>query len=267
MPYTADLNVSMKCVKYMLFVANFMFVMIGFLLISIGTTIQMIYGDFEVFMENRYFSPAALCVAIGIIIFFIALLGCVGALKESTCLVNTYAFCLFIILILELSSAIATYSMRNNLTNTLKINMEYSIDKYNASNNDEYAWNYMQRNLRCCGINNSDDWVNKNISIPHTCYNCETCNTDPSFLIKGGCLDKLTYIVSECAMLLGVGTLCVSFIQILGIFFANLLAKSIRAIKTEMLVVREENRQRIYKHWAENNPPKVDLPVPASSEA
>lgn len=63
--------------------------MIGFLLISIGTTIEAIYRDFEVFMESHFFSPAVLCVAIGVIIFFVALFGCLGALKESTCLVNT----------------------------------------------------------------------------------------------------------------------------------------------------------------------------------
>jgi CD63 antigen len=52
---TKEIDVGMKCIKYMLFVANFMFVMIGFLLISIGSTIKAIYGDFEVFMAQHYF--------------------------------------------------------------------------------------------------------------------------------------------------------------------------------------------------------------------
>lgn len=39
-------------------------------------------------MESHYFSPAALLVAIGIIIFFVATFGCVGAMKGSTCIIN-----------------------------------------------------------------------------------------------------------------------------------------------------------------------------------
>lgn len=62
--------------------------MIGFLLISIGTSIKAIYEDFDVFMENHYFSPAALLIAIGIIIFIVAFFGCFGAIRESTCMVN-----------------------------------------------------------------------------------------------------------------------------------------------------------------------------------
>lgn len=62
--------------------------MIGVLLISIGTTIRTIYSDFEIFMESHYFSPAALLVAIGVIIFFVATFGCVGAMRSSTCLIN-----------------------------------------------------------------------------------------------------------------------------------------------------------------------------------
>lgn len=62
--------------------------MIGILLISIGTTIRTIYSDFEIFMESHYFSPAALMVAIGIIIFFVATFGCIGAMKGSVCLIN-----------------------------------------------------------------------------------------------------------------------------------------------------------------------------------
>lgn len=62
--------------------------MVGVLLISFGSIIKSIYHDFELFMEDHYFSPATLVIAIGIIVMLIAVFGCVAALKESTCLVN-----------------------------------------------------------------------------------------------------------------------------------------------------------------------------------
>lgn len=62
--------------------------MVGFLLISIGSTINAIYYDFELFMETHHFKPAQLMIAVGVIIFFVAMFGCIGAIKESTMLVN-----------------------------------------------------------------------------------------------------------------------------------------------------------------------------------
>lgn len=69
--------------------------MVGILLISFGSTIKSIYTDFELFMEDHYFSPATLVIAIGIIIMLIAAFGCVAAIKESTCLVNMVSNSIF----------------------------------------------------------------------------------------------------------------------------------------------------------------------------
>lgn len=62
--------------------------MVGVLLISFGSTIKSIYYDFEIFMEDHYFSPAKLIVAVGVIILLISAFGCAAAIKESTCMVN-----------------------------------------------------------------------------------------------------------------------------------------------------------------------------------
>lgn len=53
-----------------------------------GTTIYAIYHDVSFFLDEKFFSPATFVIVIGIIMLFVSLFGCVGALKESTCLVN-----------------------------------------------------------------------------------------------------------------------------------------------------------------------------------
>lgn len=62
--------------------------MIGFLLMSIGATISAIYTDFGMFMEEHHFKASALLVTIGVVIFLVAFFGCVGAVRESTMLIN-----------------------------------------------------------------------------------------------------------------------------------------------------------------------------------
>nr|CAI5843008.1 unnamed protein product [Callosobruchus analis] len=151
-----DMDAGMKCVKYMLFVANFMFVLVGFLLISIGSTIKGVYGGFDAFMADHYYSASNLSIAIGFIIFVVALFGCIGALKESVCLINVYALMLFLILILELSVSIAAYSMRGNLEPTLKAKMLETMDYYGIYTYN--TWKVVQYNWECCGVEGPADW-------------------------------------------------------------------------------------------------------------
>lgn len=58
------------------------------MIISIGMTIQTIYSDFEIFIDNHFMSPPALMVAIGILLLFVSSFGCIGAIRESTMLIN-----------------------------------------------------------------------------------------------------------------------------------------------------------------------------------
>ena len=58
------------------------------MIISIGMTIKAIYSDFELFIDDHFMSPPTLMVAIGILLLFVSSFGCVGAIKESTMLIN-----------------------------------------------------------------------------------------------------------------------------------------------------------------------------------
>lgn len=269
-----DIDIGMKCIKYMLFVSNFMFVMVGFLLISIGTTISSIYTDFELFMESHHFKPAQLIVVIGIIIFLVSLFGCIGAIRESTFLVNTFAVLLSILLVLEVSAAIAAYAMRSDIKERVEHNMYDALSDYNKTYDAKSSWDFMQYRLICCGVHQPSDWRNtditfeKNLTAPASCCKYSGCET--SALNTHGCLDRLTDIVSESALMLGVGSTCVALVQFLGAVFAFMLAKTIRKVKTEQEMRRQENRQRIYEQLAIGTEDKIVTPVlytPQSTDA
>ncbi|CAH1118937.1 unnamed protein product [Phaedon cochleariae] len=306
----AELQFGMKCIKLMLFVANFMFVLIGFLLLSIGLTIKTIYSDFDHFLVDHYYDAAKLAIALGIIIFFVAFFGCIGAVKQSVCLINIYALFLFLILILEVAVSIVASSMRYNLTTTVRREMRESMEFYNSYTN--YVWDATQYNLHCCGVDGPEDWeqynsasynlipvprllldtrfddvgnssanatvviqtanntMNVAYNVPTTCCYNEECKNQNS-VYTDGCLRGITFIVNECALLLGIGAICIAFIQVLGIIFANLLAKSVRRLKTQIEVARSERRQHIYEQLANagNAKEKVSpvLYTPTSSEA
>ncbi|XP_057669225.1 tetraspanin-9-like [Diorhabda carinulata] len=285
MTKTRELKLGMRCVKYMIFVANFMFMLIGFLLISIGYTIKAIYNDFDAFLSSHNYKASDLTVAVGIIILIVALFGCIGALKGSVCLVNLYALLLLVIVILEVAITITAYRSRSNLQKTVKEDMLISMDYYPTETN--YIWRATQYNLHCCGVNGPSDWnqygdqdgynfstINSTDSdpyyVPASCCVYEHCNNLNSLYFKG-CLPKIIFIISQSALLLGVGAMCITFIQILGAIFAHLLARSIRKLKTQIELDRSTRRQELYESLsiAANLKEKTSpvLYVPSSSEA
>jgi hypothetical protein len=59
----------------------------GILISGVGATIKAIYNNFDTLLEDRFYSPATLLIAIGCIVFVVAVFGCCGALQESTCMI------------------------------------------------------------------------------------------------------------------------------------------------------------------------------------
>lgn len=55
---------------------------------AVGSTISTIFDDFSIFVDDHFFAPATLMIVIAICLMIVAVTGCVGALKESTMLVN-----------------------------------------------------------------------------------------------------------------------------------------------------------------------------------
>lgn len=262
-------EVGMKCIKYMLFVSNFMFVMVGLLLISFGSTLKSIYYDFEIFMEDHYFSPALLTVAIGVIILLISSFGCAAAIKESTCMVNVYALFLFLVLILEISASIAAYTMRYDIDKAVENNMKEAMKNYwreePFSTKEEI--DFLQIQLNCCGIASKDDWMlyTNSTEIPKSCCQNYGPSTNDECIPKNdGCLDNLVYILKQSSVMLGSGALCITIVQILGIAFALMLAKGIRRIKTERAAQRWQTRQELYLQLARGNDKNPPSPVPVT---
>lgn len=59
----------------------------GILISGVGATIKAIYNNFDTLLEDRFYSPATLLIAIGSIVFVVAAFGCCGAVRESTCMI------------------------------------------------------------------------------------------------------------------------------------------------------------------------------------
>ncbi|XP_069703024.1 CD63 antigen-like [Periplaneta americana] len=253
MPST-DLNAGMRCIKYLLFSFNLLFVITGILIIGVGTTIQAIYNNFDTFLEDRFFSPAVLLIAIGCIVFAVAFFGCCGALRESTCMVMMFAVLLGVVFVLELAAGLAGYLLQEGLKDYLVTTLTDAMPQYGHDTEITETIDFMQSRLQCCGLDSYKDWDGKldrttegvitfqNMTLPHSCV-----TDDSEYIYGNGCLSRMEYVVGQSAVMLASAAISIALLQLLGVMFACSLGKSIRQQKSERERRRWELRESLLR--------------------
>lgn len=236
----------MKCVKYLIFFFNFIFVISGIALVALGAVIKGYYNKYLDFLGDGVVGAPILLIIVGVVIFFVAFMGCCGAIRESYCMTMTFAVLLALIFILELAAGIAAYVLREDIRATLNTNMKATMQNYGKDGYDGVTktWDGVQMELDCCGISNYTDWKGtvfggEGDRVPDTC--CREHLTDcgagmaakpeseaAAVIYTTGCLFKLEDEVKENIVAVGGAGVGIAFLQILGVILACCLSKSIK---------------------------------------
>ncbi|KAK9871218.1 hypothetical protein WA026_011496 [Henosepilachna vigintioctopunctata] len=97
-----------SCLKYMIFSFNVILWLFGALLTAIGLWAWTEKDTFNNLgkVANIALDPAFVLICLGSLTFVIGFTGCVGALRENTCLLGVYALILSILLLFEMSAGI-----------------------------------------------------------------------------------------------------------------------------------------------------------------
>uniref|UniRef100_A0A646QC03 Tetraspanin n=1 Tax=Hemiscolopendra marginata TaxID=943146 RepID=A0A646QC03_9MYRI len=223
-------SASMKVIKYLLFIFNFIFFITGAVLLGIGIYVQVHTKNYLSFAGPHYLTAAVILIVVGCIITVIGFFGCCGACKESHCMMITFSVLLGLIFVLELAAGIAAYVLRNDLDNIIKENMKKSLNRYNSTADDKKTWDMLQNEFDCCGIDNDNDWKENNLPIPDSCCKEESagCALDKHNLNTKGCYDKFKNAVVKYAGIIGGIGIGIAFVQIIGIVCACCLASAIK---------------------------------------
>ncbi|CAG5124309.1 unnamed protein product [Candidula unifasciata] len=220
---------GMKCVKYLLFVFNLIFVIAGIGLIAAGAYVKVKLEEYHDFFGSDFMGPGILLIIVGVIIFLLAFFGCCGAIKENYCLTLTFAVFLGIVFILEIAGGIAGYVLRNEIENTVDSKLNATLSRFNSSEGIKRTWDRLQHEFKCCGVTNSTNWRENYVETPQSCCIKEPCNTNvTSDIYTEGCATKFEdWLQDQVAIIGGVG-IGFAFVQIIGILFACCLARAIR---------------------------------------
>ncbi|XP_064408481.1 CD63 antigen [Latimeria chalumnae] len=226
---------GMKCVKYLMFLFNFLFWICGLVLIIIGVVVQIKLNKTIEMKDFSVAGPAIVIIAVGVVIFFISFFGCCGAWKENYCMVTTFAVLLSLIFLVQVAAAIAGYIYKNKVHDIIQNSFDKTMAQYNVTEFKKVI-DDIQHDFHCCGSKNYTDWFNippfsQNHSVPDSCCKNETknCGSDIKKINQEACVKVLDdWIKSNLPIVCGVA-LGIAFFQILGIVFACMLMRGIRS--------------------------------------
>lgn len=180
-----------SCVKYLIFLLNFIFWLMGGLLIGIGLYAFMDKWKLTgwVKLDTVYdviLNVSLVLMIMGGVVFVVSFAGCVGALRENTCLLKFYSLCLLIFFLLEMGIAIVGFVFPHSMQSVLEENFtDKIIHTYRDDPDLQNFIDFAQQEFRCCGLSSEGymDW-SKNEYFNCTSPSVEHCGVPFSCCIN-----------------------------------------------------------------------------------
>eukprot|EP00090_Calanus_glacialis_P043386 TRINITY_DN7680_c0_g1_i7.p1 TRINITY_DN7680_c0_g1~~TRINITY_DN7680_c0_g1_i7.p1 ORF type:complete len:268 (-),score=83.83 TRINITY_DN7680_c0_g1_i7:125-928(-) len=166
-------------VKYLLFITNFLIFILGLTVFGLGIWVlvdkpsfltlfeeaQSVSGTTDSFNVEIYTSAAYILLVVSFLVVLISFFGCCGAIKENKCMLGTYFTLILALFIVMVVGAVHGYN--GDLETTIKKPLKEALSKYKDDVTDQTdplfaykaAWNEVQQELKCCGVDNVQDWT------------------------------------------------------------------------------------------------------------
>ncbi|XP_072171671.1 tetraspanin-9-like [Diadema setosum] len=226
-----------RIIKILMFIFNFIFFVCGIVVLAVGIYVNVVDGDFaQILPSFPFLSAGNLLIACGVIVLIVGFLGCCGAVKENACMLLVFFFLLLLILILEIVAGALAFTYRNQVEDFVVKDLTEGMSSYNRSQSITKAWDVLQSELKCCGVNGSMDWMRVNVTLapgaayPDSCCKeyTDMCASRGGMPWDSGCKQKLTMQLRDNIYIVGAIGIAFGLIQVMGLVFSMCLYCSIR---------------------------------------
>uniref|UniRef100_A0A3Q2XBN6 Tetraspanin 2b n=1 Tax=Hippocampus comes TaxID=109280 RepID=A0A3Q2XBN6_HIPCM len=136
---------GMKCVKYLLFVFNFIFWLMGSFVLAVGLwlrfdpeTVSLLNGDKA---PDTYFIGVYILIGAGSLVMLVGFFGCCGAVRESQCLLGSFFACLLIIFGAEVAAGVFGFLNKDKIIEDVQ---NFYATTYNENNNSTLIISYQK---------------------------------------------------------------------------------------------------------------------------
>uniref|UniRef100_W5NJL2 Tetraspanin n=1 Tax=Lepisosteus oculatus TaxID=7918 RepID=W5NJL2_LEPOC len=227
------------CLKYLLFVFNFLFWVGGAAVMAVGIWTLIDKSDYLSLLASSTFAVSAyILIFAGGLVMITGFLGCCAVIREQRSCLSMYFSCLLLIFLIELVAGLLAYVYYQRLSDELKQHLKQTMTENYAQPGKDlitHAVDRLQQDFKCCGSNNASDWQYsvyisspeaENRVVPDSC--CKTITphcglrAHPSniYKVEGGCITKLEQFLADHLLIIGavgIGVACLqvrSFIKV-----------------------------------------------------
>ncbi|XP_075436181.1 tetraspanin-10 [Ascaphus truei] len=214
-PETYRPGLLILLIKYLMFFFNFIISALGFTIFSFGVwglvSKQSLMSDR---ISHLGTDPMLLFVMVGLVVSVLAMSGCVGFLRENSCLLQLYSVGISLLLVMQLLSAIVLLTFRDQIRDSVEDSLMVAVKRYQDDSDLRFIMDEIQLGMECCGVQSFQDWTLSlyfNCSSPgvHACGVPFSCCIDP--------LENGTVTNSQCGLgALGMGEMAAGGLIHLG---------------------------------------------------
>lgn len=155
------LNDCCRCVKFFFVLINLLITIIG--LVVLGCALWLFFDTFHYLQvaqtNEEYYRGTYLLMGVGILMTVVGFLGCVGACRESPCMLGTFFTLVLLIIVAEIASIVWINMNRDKLRQELRDSISAAVkEDYGKVVPRTEALDVIQAQLQCCGGNGPRDW-------------------------------------------------------------------------------------------------------------
>ncbi|XP_040386399.1 tetraspanin-10 [Cygnus olor] len=185
-PVPHKLGAFSHCVRYLAFLWNLLFLLLGLLALGVGVWGLLAKGSLQ---DERLAllgsDPMLLFVLVGLGASAVSLAGCLGALRSSACLLRFFVGAVLAFVGLEVLGGLLLFAARRRLRDALRAALLLCLLRYQQEPDLRLLVDEVQRALSCCGLGSYRDWE----SNPY--FNCSAPGVQACSVPASCCLDPL----------------------------------------------------------------------------
>ncbi|XP_053148048.1 tetraspanin-33 isoform X5 [Hemicordylus capensis] len=109
-------------------------------------------------VDSLLAEPSTILLAVGILMFSVTFVGCLGALRDLPLLLKMFAWMLLIIFILQVLAALLGFLFSGRVMEKASLLMGRAVSHYRDNLDLQNLIDYIQRKFECCGVHSYKDW-------------------------------------------------------------------------------------------------------------